>query len=851
MTSVSNMKIFRTFTLDGIELKGQRQVIHNSPFGTFDNLCDEPVVFVQLDDSMKVIDEAVAKKLAEPVTIEGKSYRVDLLWGSGVKRGQLIGVQQSLIDKVKDMFRFVEDSYRFKRAIMPSSRAAYRGKLRVLALPIGTIVGNLKIEDGFGYVRQSLVDEAESGLNKPVEKTKYGSWRTSYTFMQRFSFNDALWSELKPVAEKSLSAINDSGFFMFSEECDSKEKVALLQEVYDSSTEAGNDVISHPYFSSTFINAWSLAAFSLATTAGLKMQGGVFVPTTSDDLVLPDDERFGDGTEFVITRYPIDAESSIRAVKREMDAAETARITALETCQFTITDSSLTHSFKGVSGVIADAEFSEKFGDYDVVVAVDDLKLCAEWHTAEDIDSYKAQDRVEFAFGDAMYCVTAWYAAGSAIGVPSLLAKKLGADYDGDAGAVLSGSEFPEIYRQAQGFGDVANPKLPKTKTATDFGGSHAMNALKSMANIVGMATNISSIIESYPDKALLSQRLGFKSVEDMGCQMQFAIKIGTDIFKTSADYRPSVKMLENCQRNLKALGIFAPWVHWKGDVLAFRKKLPTLMTEYEVMALDKDDHAWELKNNLRETATGIIAEIARRVLPMIVMPPMANVMPLANFKMWGKATTTNEQLETLIKRWLTTYGLQVQSMNFSIGDKNEEDWADFAEQARNNSDWLCGKFPELSRYEVAQAVWYYNHANQSTRNANKIASLVFVAFPEEAVRIILEKPGMADVVKKQVESVEVVGVKYALPNYTNHLGRRFQCIVVQFVQEKAGETIVRKGITSLMPMEGQQENEGFPQNFVGILPMDSTDQAVLEPGSYYATLTETNKRVYAQLQAA
>ena len=69
------------------------------------------------------------------------------------------------------------------------------------------------------------------------------------------------------------------------------------------------------------------------------MISGLFVPTTSEELVLPlSSGRFPESDEYLITRYPIDAPSSIQAVEVKQTGVESDRIAGMVVLQYTLTN---------------------------------------------------------------------------------------------------------------------------------------------------------------------------------------------------------------------------------------------------------------------------------------------------------------------------------------------------------------------------------------------------------------------------------------------------------------------------------------------------------------------------------
>lgn len=803
MNTQKPLKQFMTleaYDFEGNHLPLQRQVINNSPakeLGVTD------AIIIQYDaeglPQSQAEFEAALEKFSKPVVVEGKEY-LPFAWGSGIKDGKAIGLRSDLFAE-KGILCFEEDTYRLGRAYFPNATAGLRGQFKVKAVPVGTVLpqGN-KVDDGWGYIKRSVAKKMES--SRKFRTIQMGAWQGSYSFLQRFEWTPALAEELAPYIQEGLMEIAGNGIDLIS-----KMRVGAEEKV--TFAKCHEEMEHHPYIANAVSMAKAERMFRVATTGGFLMQGGLFAPTTSDKLVLPG-YRFGEGSKLggdydgdIITRYPIDSEASIQAVEAEREGDEASRLAEMEAVQYTLTVG-FEKSFKGMLGIVDD----EVLGDYDMVVSVEDLKLCSDW--CEGV----VKEESEYAFADAILSVTQWYAAGACIGVPAWLAKLLGADYDGDQGAVVAGEEFPEMMRQARRFRNLANPKLPKTKTPVEAGLVRAEKAMLSMANIVGLATNVCSTVLGVKDQEWIAGQLGWASADEMHEFFMLAIKVGTDIFKTSYDYRPIAKRLSQLSTRLYQLGVVAPWTRWSGHPVAFRHECPMVGFPGE----EGSDFAGknfilpdEFKENRQDA---IIPELLRITLPDIYnlfdALETVSVKPLVYFRDW--AIEPGGIYRELAQKRLTAYANRVRAINFS----DAQQWRSYIEE------WQAAlastiESHKLDAWQFANALWWLSHDGQRMSRLDVVASAVFVGMPEQAERIAAERPGLAT--NHLHNEVVVNGVKYQLPDAVD--GLVFNCRFVSFTDvHKSGKRIDRLACVAVEPLPGQvqPQSEYYPRNTLGVL---------------------------------
>ena len=252
LSPIQNRVVIKTYDKDGIEIPEQTQYVYNSPWGEYEWLKDEPIITIQWD-GLGINEESKAE-MEKPVHVAGKNFYGYWSWGSGVKLGRTTGLTRDHGGE-SGLIRFAEDTYRFNRALLPNSAAGVRGRLRVQMKKIGTLVtladgSQVKIEDGFGYIKKSVADVAESRL--AFSKVKYGEWDTSYTYLQRFEGTEAFYAEFEAEMRNNLITLNDPTAFAFSSACDVGFKEQFLRAAYDKDRALFDDLYAHPYLATSF-----------------------------------------------------------------------------------------------------------------------------------------------------------------------------------------------------------------------------------------------------------------------------------------------------------------------------------------------------------------------------------------------------------------------------------------------------------------------------------------------------------------------------------------------------------------------------------------------------------------------
>ncbi len=243
---------------------------------------------------------------------------------------------------------------------------------------------------------------------------------------------------------------------------------------------------------------------------------------------------------------------------------ESERIKNLEVVQHTL--ASKEFFAKGCFGIV-----DELPNDWDMLVCADDIKMAK-------AGVKEIRNMLEIELTDAVLVFTQWFAKGTAVGVSAKWAKKLlGLDHDGDLVVMIDANNFPALWKTVSEYPERETPKLPKTKTPLMTEKRPEM-ILKSMANLVGFATNVASATFLVKDRERLAQALGYKSVATLDHALNYFIKAGTDGFKTDVDLEELQKQLSVLQSNLvKVLGGMAPHTKWPNE-WAFKRGIPVVI---------------------------------------------------------------------------------------------------------------------------------------------------------------------------------------------------------------------------------------------------------------------------------
>ncbi len=743
---------------------------------------DEPVVYVNwLWEGAERPTEA---QLQAPITCNGKTYQAHWAWGSSVKKGYTIGLTHDIL-RESGLGAKAEDGQRFGRWLLPNALyGACTGDLKIKVVKPGTVIGGYPVEDGMGYVRQGIVSIARNQRSA----IKLGAVNDSFHICQRLEWTDELAAESIPHINARLITMSDPLVWLASNRVrfDQKAELVHLEKRMEL----------HPYIANSLNRSRQAYATRLATTIPMNASWRNVVPTTAATIAARG--------KYVVGRYPIDSNSSTRAVEADADQAEIDRISGMEVAQYTLC--SPRFMAKGNIGVVAD----DVLGNYDIVICTEDVKMAANGVS-------NARQSLCLDGHDSYLGLTQYWAAGSSIGINAAFWKVMGGDFDGDGAAVVDCSERPALWNAVGKLPEQPTYKLIKTNSAWSKGDMRARMIVKSLecAVIVGFATNVAAATFAVRDRALLAKAIGY-DVAALDKELNNLIKIGTDGFKADVDTEKAEKRCAVLQSAIqKALGKGAPWCSWSKDTYAFRHAVP------QFAHLGMKDKSEEARICIPATMDGTVPQICKITLPQIdrFLTVQIEAKPLMAFDNW--ADECSESLIIEAEALQTQYNFRVKQTNFSDPAAIDDFTAWWTQEVQG---WIdSSKSPKAA---LADALWHVAH---NARSAQAGAGSVFMADPlrEEVLDIVRNKPGLR---KGSNNNVVVTGLQFALP------ADRLDLVVakveiVEHRQVKDGKVVVRKVILS--SLNGQKPaGAGWPTDMLGVV---STESRQPEEGLYNA----------------
>lgn len=728
--------------------------------------------------------------LVKPIAFENKKFHGSFAWGSSVKRGFTIGMTRDF-PHIDGPVKLVEDGQRVGRWLL--SQGVFGGftaeELTIGVIPGGTQTKAGPVEDGFGYIRKSIVQKFAR-----KERVKLGQSRDQWCYWQRIPW-EKVEDEMLPIIRDSLIDASDPSKMLFQ----SAGNFDFKKELY----EVDEQMIEHPFVAAS-LNRSSQTYFSrLATSVNLKGEFRTAVPTTCPTVCWP----FHEG-KIAIDRSPIDSNGSIQAIELKCDAAEEARIASMEVVQHSI--SSKEYSIKGCLGAVDDDLL-----DYDIVVCADDIKMAP--------NLKEARSSFSLTITDAVVPFLQIWDSNSIVGVNAKWAKSLmGLDHDGDGVRLVDCNDKPKLWQAISELAPGETPKLKKSKRPLEEGDERPDMIYKSMVNLVGMATNVAGSTYMVEDRSLLASQLGFRSVENMDLRLNYFIKVGTDGFKSDVDQAGVAKEVAVMQNNISKLyGRSAPWCLWGDDNWAFKRGLPPVIEsqteDFEFMidgcSEPVDLDSMSLKLAIWPFMDGTIAQIARIVIP--ALEPNWNetvpVRPLTLFRTWAPRPTDRliKQAEE-VQYW---FNVRVGRVNWASGASVHAFKIGLLERVE---EWLA---KGVSVKGASEALWWVAH---SSRGGDATAASIFMAFPDEAKRIIREKPG------EKVTTAVLVGLGYQLPGFNYGLLENLE--IADITVEKGGKRILRRVLLGTVEGQVPPKDESLPRNLIAFI---AANEAQPDPGVY------------------
>jgi hypothetical protein len=791
------------------ELTGESRTFLNTPLSHF--YPEDSFVVIDWRADGQKPDVAAVKS---PVTVDGVQYFGGLGWGSMVKKGFTLGVRRDY-GLETGMFRHVRDGVRLKRWLLAEGLygAVVANGLKVKVVEAGTVVNGLPIEDGFGYVSKS----AAARLHNGHSKIKANGSRESFQFWSQLPWIK-IEDEVIPYLIQDLLEVSDPVNFALNTNSPAMEEKRRWIDLDE-------DMQLHPYTTNAFgrdaADMYRRAAGTIRTNAHWK----VAVPALCKQAAL--------GSESVVYRYPIDDFGAVEVSDAD-ESREAARISQMEVVQFSL--SSLEFFASGCLGVVDD----DLLDGADIIICADNIKLACDMKQAI-APGMKVLD-------DVCLIATQWYEAGSALGLNTLWWKKMGGDFDGDLVTHFA-VEQPErsFYAVAEAIRDFpASSTLKLKKSRFDISDDRrAEMVVNNINNIVGFASNVRETTFMVAERDELARRLGYPGIVELDAELNFFIKAGTDGFKSFVIYDRRgkavtmdelEKRLGQLQSNISAvLGTMAPETGWARSDWAFRREVPAVVEQGDEPPADKGRKSlavfWWM--------TGAVQEIAKIALPNIeaaIGTPIES-RPLTYYRPW--AGEVDEDLYKAAHELQLKFNHRVHRVNWNWSEQVEGFklwWAEEIEKFLAETGW--------DRMAVAKALWNVAHG---TRSSSSGAASIFVGMPDEAKRIIVEKPGRAN---RKPAGVMMTGLTYNVENPLDKWVGEVE--VVHCAVANKGKVIHRAVVCPIGEHPFQFKKKGvdnpWPSDMIGVISAQD-DQP--EPGFYNAAYRQkTDKSWSLELSA-
>lgn len=688
------------------------------------------------------------------------------IWGSGAKNGITIGIQRDLLKE--SIGAGPIDGQRGHRMYLANCMygAAKLKKVKVLILGKKDVVPGLgyPMADGFDYYDEDLIEVARQSAHvdqsdNKIEPQEPEAASDNYSRDQRVPLmvrqligdgpetewvSTGVWEEnvpylqeaiteltTKPVEAKNVQNLNEAHE-------KSKAELVLLEPL----------MAKHSYVAHSLQRKRARDAARLSSSFPMKSKVRLMVPTTAPIAALP-------RGRWVINGMPITSYNAMRAVTiTKADRAEINRIKAMPVAQTTIVSPDIFS--KGQGGIIKGLK--EKTG-YDIIMCSENIKMASVKYNYKD----GARLLKEIEIDGGFIGLLAYTAAGHAIGINPQVAEEMSRDYDGDYAYITDCSARPAYWTQVKQFPVQASPKLPKIagEWPKDAQGNEIEDRprliLETMDDIIGFATNLMSGTFTMMDHdGFATEQMAYQAMDVMDDLTTWFCRIGEDLFKTDLSKiknkktgKPltikTVKAEMGAFQDLltKKLGRMPTYCGWRRDPEAFKTMVPEVWS-HALDGLEKTDA--RVRTSLNPGWTGTIATIGKYALPQLqaILEAPIEHLPLMEFQLW--AEEQGAVLTTAAEGFQASFNTQIVHLNW--GDKRSTG------AVGQFMLWLQIAVDEMlaetgaTPWQMANAVWYVAHGSRSLRAG---AASVFLAFPNEARRIVVEKPGLAVDVKRSV----------------------------------------------------------------------------------------------------
>jgi hypothetical protein len=786
-----------------------------------------PLRYYFPDDTFIVIDwlahdetRPTVEEISKPVVVDGVAYQGDKCGGSLVKNAQTFGVMRDYLTQT-GLAHKISDVVRFKRAFLVDG--LYGGgildDLEVTIVEAGKLYKGLPVEDGWGYISKSLVAKLSNGHSL----IKSNGSREAFQFWQSIPWTPEVQKECLPLIMDQMVAMADPSVFAFNNNSahqSEKREWALLDE----------PMRLHPFVANAFARDLADSFRRAAGTCPTNARWKVAVPTTLSQAAVSE--------ETILYRYPIDSYAAIQAVDADENAqGEIDRIAEMEIVQFTLLDPKVMFA-SGCLGVVED----DVLGGPDVVViCADNIKMAVNGS----LDQVKKMSSITLS--DAALVFPQHYEAGSGLGLNTAFFKKMGGDFDGDLVTYFNVNQddrsFKAVAEAVRNLPAGSSLKLKKSKIALSNGDRRGEMLGNNMRNLVGFASNLRSATFMLEDRNEMARALGFRSVVEMDELLNFYISAGTDGYKSFVLYKRvrghdgkmynkpiTIDELEKeagvIQSNIISLfKKMAPETGWARSDWAFRQRIPQIIEDGDSTEhMDKD----EKRLAIEWWMTGTVQEIAKITLPNMnaALDTPVESRPLSYYRRW--ASRPDSDLYEAVMALQIQYNGRVKRLNFSSSDATmafKAWWAQTLDTfvAESGHD----------RFAVANALWSVAHSTRSTASG---AASIFIGMPEEAKRIILEKPGKQG--GQAAQGLVMTGLTYNVQNpLASWIG---EVEVVYHTVSQKGKAVHRAVVCPIgdHPFEFQAKDADnvWPEGMLGVISTQ-TDQP--EEGFYAASYTQ------------
>lgn len=498
------------------------------------------------------------KEIKDNIQYNGTNYKTNLIMGSFLKEKKanipLYAIENDKI-KLKNFMSLMNHregfAYSSRAMMFNGENSLLINNMNIMTFsdedPNRVITLNngieIKIDDGWGYIRRSVV-------NNMMKKQNKG--KVNYNKSKYLNGNAFVWHKNN---DESLSN-------------------KLSHDSHNVIKELTKGISEHLPVSKNSVKA----IYNSFTGAHIESDTVLVMPSPDNILYLPS-SKYQNSSDISLFRNPADKFNFYPVKNEEIQASlynETVRfISELDSFQYSLVGKINGKEYvfyKGVLGIIDDKLFPSELSSYSVFVNSNDRKLSENWSDLQDKESTHSVS-TSFNF-DGHLVATQIYRTGLIAAIPHTMMKFLSGDYDGDTVSIINHSKNLEFMRWViDGYSVnkyITNPKVKKTFTPTNGEVSGVEQIKYYRSPLIGIATNITSEILSLPSSAFSDfvNRLQSspttkpdypQDIDDKKTyvinELRTIIKEGTDLYKTLKDPQPFIARLNDMKKILSEIG--------------------------------------------------------------------------------------------------------------------------------------------------------------------------------------------------------------------------------------------------------------------------------------------------------